>query len=121
MVRFLHLFQSTVGCTTRHDEFHRLRDRLRDEGVHGPSGEPLPLPPVGNWVLGLGVCLLGIESEPGQELFARISNHATASDLVETWSLSFWLQGHRSLGERLSAFFLQVHEAVQDLPRPLLE
>ena len=92
VVRLLHLFQSTGGYTARHDEFHRLRDRLRDEGVHGPSGEPLPLPPVGNWVLGLGVCLLGIESEPGQELFASISNHA-AGDLVETWSLSLWLQG----------------------------
>ena len=36
--------------------------------------------------------------------------------LVIWWkrSLALWLQGHRSLCERLSAFFL--HEAVQDLP-----
>ena len=95
----------------------------RPRYLHHPSASSAaPVSPMApsvvweNWVLGLGVCLLGIESEPGQELFARISNHATAGDLVETWSLSLWLQGHRSLCERLSAFFLQVHEAVQDLP-----
>ena len=86
VLAMLNLFQLAGHYTSQHGPFHDLRDALQR---CGPYGEPLPLPPVGNWILLLGVSLLGLDSPAGQELFARIANHQTAGDLVEAWSLNF--------------------------------
>ena len=86
----LNLFQLAGHYTSQHGPFHELRDALQRDQVCGPNGEPLPLPPVGNWILALGVSLLGLDTPAGQELFSRITNHQTAGDLVEAWSLQLW-------------------------------
>ncbi|CAE7754304.1 unnamed protein product, partial [Symbiodinium necroappetens] len=102
--------------TSQHGPFHDLRDALQRDKVCGPFGEPLPLAPVGNWILALGVSLLGLDSPDGQELFSRIANHQTAGDLVEAWSLQLWERGYRSLCEQLSGYFLLLHNVLTDIP-----
>ncbi|CAE7257248.1 TRPT1 [Symbiodinium microadriaticum] len=112
----LNLFQLAGHYTSQHGPFHDLRDALQRDQVCGPNGEPLPLPPVGNWILTLGVSLLGLDSPAGQELFSRIANHQTAGDLVEAWSLQLWERGYRSLCEQLSGYFLLLHNVLADIP-----
>ena len=112
----LNLFQLAGPYTSQHGPFHDLRDALQRDQVCGPNGEPLPLPPVGNWILALGVSLLGLDTPAGQELFSRITNHQTAGDLVEAWSLQLWEHGYRSLCEQLSGYFLLLHNILTDIP-----
>ena len=112
----LNLFQLAGHYTSQHGPFHDLRDALQRDQVCGPNGEPLPLPPVGNWILVLGVSLLGLDSPAGQELFSRVTNHQTAGDLVEAWSLQLWERGYRSLCEQLSGYFLLLHNILTDIP-----
>ena len=109
----LNLFQLAGHYTSQHGPFHDLRDSLlRDQ-------EPLPLPPVGNWILALGVSLLGRDTPAGHELFSRVTNHQTAGDLVEVWALQLWQRDYRSLCEQLSGFFLLLHNILADVPARL--
>ena len=116
VLAMLNLFQLAGHYTSQHGPFHDLRDALQRDQVCGPFGEPLPLPPVGNWILALGVSLLGLYSPDGQELFSRIANHQTAGDLVEAWSLQLWERGYRSLCEQLSGYFLLLHNVLTGIP-----
>ena len=81
-----------------------------------PNGEPLPLPPVGNWILALGISLLGFDTPAGHELLSRITNHQTAGDLMEAWALQLWNRGYRSLCAQLSGYFLLLHTLLADVP-----
>ena len=112
----LNLFQLTRHYTSQHGPFHDLRDSLLRDQVCGPNGEPLPLPPVGNWILALGISLLRFDTPAGQELFSRITNHQTAGDLTEAWALQLWNRGYRSLCAQLSGFFLLLHNLLADVP-----
>ena len=76
----------------------------------------MPLPPVGNWILALGVSLLGLDTPAGHELFSRVTNHQTAGDLVEAWALQLWQRGYRSLCEQLSGYVLLLHNILADVP-----
>ncbi|OLP96524.1 hypothetical protein AK812_SmicGene21249 [Symbiodinium microadriaticum] len=115
----LNLFQLAGHYTSQHGPFHDLRDSLLRDQVFGPNGEPLPLPPVGNWILALGVSLLGRDTPAGHELFSRVTNHQTAGDLVEAWALQLWERDYRSLCEQLSGFFLLLHNILADVPARL--
>ena len=115
----LNLFQLAGHYSSQHGPFHDLRDSLLRDQVFGPNGEPLPLPPVGNWILALGVSLLGRDTPAGHELFSRVTNHQTAGDLVEAWALQLWQRDYRSLCEQLSGFFLLLHDILADVPARL--
>ena len=116
IMTMLNLFQQAGHYTSQHGPFHTLRDALQRDHVCGPLGEPLPLPPVGNWILAMGVSLLGLDTPDGQELFSRITNYQTAGDLVEAWSLQLWERGYRSLCEQLSGYFLLLHSVLAGIP-----
>ena len=83
----LSLFQQAGHYTSQHGPFHDLRDALQRDQVCGPNGEPLPLPPVGNWILALGISLLGFDTPAGHELLSRLTNPQTVGDLTEAWAL----------------------------------
>ena len=73
----LSLFQQAGHYASQHGPFHDLRDSLLRDQVCGPNGEPLPLPPVGNWILALGISLLGYDTPAGHELLTRLTNPQT--------------------------------------------
>ena len=112
----LNLFQQAGHYTSQHGPFHDLRDSLLRDQVCGPNGEPLPLPPVGNWILALGISLLGFDTPAGHALLSRITNHQTAGDLIEAWALQLWNRGYRSLCAQLSGYFLLLHNLLADVP-----
>ncbi|CAE7207588.1 unnamed protein product [Symbiodinium sp. CCMP2592] len=102
----LHLYQAAGGYAARHHGFHLMRDKLMQEGVVGPSGVPLPLPPVGNYILSLGVSILGLQSNG---YLPQISSSSTCGDLVEAWSLALWESSRRDLLEQLGELFTLLH------------
>ncbi|CAE7559079.1 Trpt1 [Symbiodinium sp. CCMP2592] len=110
----LHLYQAAGGYTARHHDFHLMRDKLMQEGVVGPSGVPLPLPPVGNYILSLGVSILGLQSSG---YLPQISRSSTCGDLVEAWSLALWESSRRDLLEQLGELFTLLHSLVSNIPR----
>ena len=112
----LNLFQQAGHYSSQHGPFHDLRDSLQRDQVCGPSGEPLPLPPVGNWILALGISLLSFDTPAGHELLSRITNSQTAGDLIEAWALQLWNRGHQSLCAQLSGYFLLLHNLLADVP-----
>ena len=93
----LSLFQQAGHYTTQHGPFHELKNSLMRDQVCGPNGEPLPLPPVGNWILALGISLLGYDTLAGRELLTRLTNPQTIGDLTEAWAFQLWNRGHQSL------------------------
>ncbi|CAE7204775.1 unnamed protein product [Symbiodinium sp. CCMP2592] len=110
----LHLYQAAGGYAARHHDFHLMRDKLMHEGVVGPSGVPLPLPPVGNYILSLGVSILGLQSSG---YLPQISSSSTCGDLVEAWSLALWESSRRDLLEQLGELFTLLHSLVSNIPR----
>ena len=116
----LNLFQQAGHYTSQHGPFHDLRDSLLRDQVCGPNGEPLPLPPVGNWILALGISLLSFDTPAGHELLSRITNSQTAGDLIEAWALQLWNRGHQSLCAQLSGYFLLLHNLLADVPPRVL-
>ena len=112
----LNLFQQAGHYSSQHGPFHDLRDSLQRDQVRGPNGEPLPLPPVGNWILALGISLLSFDTPAGHELLSRITNSQTAGDLIEAWALQLWNRGHQSLCAQLSGYFLLLHNLLADVP-----
>ena len=112
----LSLFQQAGHYATHHGPFHDLRDSLMHAQVCGPNGEPLPLPPVGNWILALGISLLGYDTLAGRELLTRLTNPQTVGDLTEAWAFQLWNRGHKSLCTQLSGFFMLLHTLLEDVP-----
>ena len=112
----LSLFQQAGHYTSQHGPFHDLRDSLMRDQVCGPNGEPLPLPPVGNWILALGISLLGYDTPAGRELLTRLTNPQTVGDLTEAWAFQLWNRGHQSLCTQLSGFFMLLHNLLEDVP-----
>ncbi|OLP94586.1 putative tRNA 2'-phosphotransferase [Symbiodinium microadriaticum] len=112
----LSLFQQAGHYATHHGPFHDLRDSLMHAQVCGPNGEPLPLPPVGNWILALGISLLGYDTLAGRELLTRLTNPQTVGDLTEAWAFQLWNRGHKSLCTQLSGFFMLLHNLLEDVP-----
>ena len=112
----LSLFQQAGHYATHHGPFHDLRDSLMHAQVCGPNAEPLPLPPVGNWILALGISLLGYDTLAGRELLTRLTNPQTVGDLTEAWAFQLWNRGHKSLCTQLSGFFMLLHNLLEDVP-----
>ncbi|CAE7712864.1 unnamed protein product, partial [Symbiodinium sp. CCMP2592] len=114
----LHLYQSAGGYISRHNDFHAMRDRLTYEGVVGPYGVPLPLPPVGNYILSLGVSILDLQHSG---YLTHIRNSSTFGDLIEAWSLTLWESSRRDLLEQLGELFTLLHCLISNIPRRIYD